>query len=55
MSEIVKVETADGVTTVTLADVENRNALGAALIEGLRDALAAANADAAVRAVVVTN
>ena len=55
MSEIVKVETADGVTTVTLADVENRNALGAVLIEGLRDALAAANADAAVRAVVVTN
>ncbi len=53
--EIVKVETAAGVTTVTLADVENRNALGAALIDGLRGALAAANADAAVRAVVVTN
>jgi len=51
----VKVGTADGVTTVTLADVDNRNALGAALIEGLRDALAAANADPAVRAVVVTN
>ncbi len=31
--------------TVTLADVENRNALGAALVQGLHDALAAANAD----------
>ncbi len=54
-SEIVRVETAAGVTTVTLADVENRNALGATLIEGLRGAVAAANADPAVRAVVVTN
>ena len=54
-SEIVRVETAAGVTTVTLADVENRNALGAALIEGLRGAVADANADPAVRAVVVTN
>jgi len=51
----VKVATARGVMTVTLADVDNRNALGAALIQGLRDALAAANSDAAIRAVVVTN
>lgn len=54
MSE-VRVETARGVMTVTLADVANRNALGAGLIHGLSDALAAANADDAVRAVVITN
>lgn len=51
----VRVETAAGVTTVTLADVENRNALGAILVQGLHDAIAAANADPSVRAVVVTN
>ena len=51
----VRVETDAGVMTVTLADVENRNALGAALLQGLHDAIAAANADAAVRAVVITN
>ncbi|MEE8507973.1 MAG: enoyl-CoA hydratase-related protein [Myxococcota bacterium] len=54
MSE-VRVETAAGVMTVTLADVENRNALGSALIRGLREALASANADPGVRAIVVTN
>ncbi len=52
---VVNVETRRGVMTATLADVENRNALGAALVKGLRDALAAANADPAVRALVVTN
>jgi methylglutaconyl-CoA hydratase len=51
----VKVTTSRGVMTATLADVENRNALGAALIAGLREALAAANADPSVRALVVTN
>jgi len=51
----VRVETAAGVMTVTLADVDNRNALGAALVQGLRDALAAANAAPEVRALVVTN
>src|SRR3990172_4210103 len=49
----VKVER--GVMTATLADVENRNALGAALVQGLRDALALANADPGIRALVVTN
>jgi methylglutaconyl-CoA hydratase len=49
------VETQGGITTVTLADEANRNALGAGLLNGLHDALAAANADPAVRAVVVTN
>jgi len=51
----VKVTTERGIMTATLADVENRNALGAALVCGLRDALAAANADPAIRALVVTN
>ena len=51
----VKVETVDGVMTVTLTAVESRNALGAALVEGVRNALASANADPSVRAVVVTN
>jgi len=41
--------------TITLADVENRNALGARLVQGIYDALAAANADPAIRAVVLTN
>jgi methylglutaconyl-CoA hydratase len=49
----VKVER--GVMTATLVDHESRNALGAALVQGLRDALAAANRDPAVRALVVTN
>lgn len=55
MSVPVRTETANGVTTVTLADVENKNALGFALVEGLRGAIAFANADPTVRVVVVTN
>jgi methylglutaconyl-CoA hydratase len=51
----VRVETDTGVMTVTLVDVENRNALGGALVQGLYDAIAAANEDPDVRAVVVTN
>ena len=54
MSE-VRVEVARGVLTATLADVENRNALGAGILNGLHDAIAQANADPAIRAVVVTN
>jgi methylglutaconyl-CoA hydratase len=53
--DVVKVSTGGGVMTATLADVENRNALGGALVRGLREALAAANADPAIRALVVTN
>jgi methylglutaconyl-CoA hydratase len=53
--EPVKVTAQAGVMTATLADVENRNALGAGLVQGLYDALAAANADPDVRALVVTN
>ncbi len=52
---VVKVESAGGVMTATLADLENRNALGGALIRELREAIAAANADPTVRALVVTN
>jgi methylglutaconyl-CoA hydratase len=51
----VRVEVAKGVMTATLTDTENRNALGIELIQGLRDAVAAANADPAIRALVVTN
>jgi methylglutaconyl-CoA hydratase len=51
----VRVTTERGVMTATLVDEDNRNALGAALVRGLLDAVSAANADAAVRALVVTN
>lgn len=51
----VRITLERGVMTATLADVENRNALGGALVRGLLDAVAAANADRAVRALVVTN
>lgn len=51
----VNVEIADRVMTVTLSDVDNRNALGAGLVSGLMDAIDAANAAPDVRAVVVTN
>jgi methylglutaconyl-CoA hydratase len=44
-----------GVLTVTLADEENRNALGSALVGELVTALDAADADPAVRVVVLTN
>ena len=52
---VVRSEVADGVLTVTLADVDNRNALGAAVVNGLHDGLTAANADPAIRVMVVTN
>ncbi len=39
----VRVATAGGVMTVTLADVENRNALGAAVLNGLHEAITRAN------------
>jgi methylglutaconyl-CoA hydratase len=51
----VRIEAADGILTVTLADVENRNALSAVVVNGLHDAIAQANADPEIRAVVVTN
>lgn len=51
----VRIEVSDGVLTVTLADEENRNALGALVVDGLHDAIVQANADPEIRAVVVTN
>ncbi len=51
----VRIEIADGILTATLADVENRNALGATVLNGLHDALSRANDSPEIRAVVVTN
>jgi len=51
----VRIANERGVMTATLADAENRNALSPDLIQGLRDALAAANADPKIRALLVTN
>ena len=51
----VEVHVAEGVATLTLADPDNRNALSRAVVAGLLDALAEADADPAVRVVVLTN
>lgn len=51
----IKLETIQGVMRLTLADVENRNALGGELLVEFAEALEAANADETIRAVVVTN
>lgn len=51
----VEVDVVDGVATLTLVAEANRNALSRAVVRGLIDALADANADPAVRVVVVTN
>ncbi len=52
---VVETDLRDGVLTVTLADEANRNALGGALVAELADALDRADADPAVRVVVLTN
>ena len=51
----VRLAIADGVLTVTLADVENRNALGGEIVNGLHEAIGQADGDPAIRAVVITN
>ncbi len=51
----VRIEQADGILTVTLADIENRNALGAPVVDGLHEAILRANDDPEIRVVVVTN
>lgn len=51
----VKVTLKNGIMTATLADIENRNALGMALLSGLNEALETAEADPEVRALVITN
>jgi methylglutaconyl-CoA hydratase len=53
--EPVRVKTERGIMTATLVDVENRNALGSALLSGLLDAITQANSDPSIRALVVTN
>lgn len=55
MATPVHATTAAGVTTLTLDSPANRNALSAELVAELRAALAAAAADPAVRAVVLTH
>ncbi len=52
---VVRVARTGDVMTATLADPENRNALGAELVGGLLEALREANADPAVRVLVLTN
>ena len=52
---LVETSLEEGVMTVTLADVDNRNALSARLTVELVDALDAADADPGVRVVVLTN
>ncbi len=44
-----------GVATVTLADDANRNALSLAMVDGLLEAIAQADADPTVRVLVLTN
>lgn len=51
----VQVDIVDGVATLTLAHPGNRNALSRAVVGGLLDGLAAADADPSVRVVLVTN
>lgn len=51
----VRTAVADGVATITLADVEGRNAMTPSLLNGLGDALAEAIDDPETRAVVLTN
>lgn len=53
-SSVVKSTVADGVATLTLNRPARRNALSGGLIRALRAALAAADADEAVRAIVLT-
>lgn len=53
--DVVKTVVERGILTATMADLENRNALGGALLSGLMDAIRRANADPKIRAVVVTN
>lgn len=52
---VVETELSSGVLTVALADEANRNALSARLVGELVDALDDADADPAVRVVVLTN
>ena len=52
---LVETSTSGGVLTVTLNDLERRNALSRDLLVELVDVLDAADTDASVRVVVLTN
>ena len=52
---LVETNLVSGIMTVTLADVDNRNALSARLTLELVEALDSADADPEVRVVVLTN
>ena len=54
MSSHVKVATLNGVATIEIARPEKKNALTVAMYQAMADALAAAQADPAVRAVLIT-
>src|ERR1700712_3066555 len=51
----VTYEVSGGVATLTLDEPDNKNALNAAILNGLSDGLSKANADDSVRAIVLTN
>jgi methylglutaconyl-CoA hydratase len=55
MTDLVRIATVRGITTLTLDSPPNRNALSTALIDQLLDGLAGAVADAAVRVVVLSH
>lgn len=50
----IKTATINGVTTIEIARPEKKNAITAAMYEAMAEALNAANADGAVRAVLIT-
>lgn len=54
MTSLVRLDTAGPLATITLDSPANRNALSAALLTQLHDALAGALADPAVRVIVLT-
>ena len=50
----IKTATLDGVATIEIARPEKKNALTAAMYQAMADALVAAQADPAVRVVLIT-
>ena len=51
----IQYQVEDGIATITLADEENKNALGQSLTVGLFESLTAANEDPKVRVIVLTH
>ena len=51
----VQYQAEDGVATITLADEENKNALGQSLTAGLFESLTSANEDPDVRVITLTH